>query len=164
MNTSAIRVWYENGSVDEVHLPDPAFENGVAIQREFVDFSDPDAGIFVERSYIDDQVGDDVAAGAYRVLTERAMVVAPEELSHALLVQCHGVEVLRREAWAKTACNLAVTAQAELGFSPSAVDAEATWLSEALVTVASKLHALGERGDAIVADAVRAAVDGDGGR
>lgn len=162
MNTSAIRIWYENGSVDEVHLPDPAFENGVVIQREFIDFSDPDAGIFVERSYVGDQEGGE-GTTAYRMLTERTMVVSPDELSHALLVQSHGVEVLRREPWAGAACKMAVTAQSELGFKPSDAQADTRWLADGLLTIMTKLHEAGERGDAIIGETVRAVMEGEEG-
>lgn len=162
MNTSAIRIWYDNGSVDEVHLPDPAFENGVVIQREYIDFSNPDSGIFVERSYVGEQDGGE-GSEPFRVLVERTMVVSPEELSHALLVQSHGVEVLRREPWAKAACNMAVTAQSELGFKPSAAQAGTQWLAEGLAVIAAKLHALGERGDAIIGGTVRGVMEGEEG-
>ncbi len=157
MNTSAIRVWYENGSVDEVHLPDPAFENGVAIQREFLDFANPDEGIFVERSYIGDE-GEDTSDGAsYRVLTERTLVVTPEELSHTLVVQSHGVEVLRREPWAKAKCGLSVTAPVELGYKSSGVNADLEWFSEALSVVLQKMRALGDKGDKAIRIAVEEA-------
>ncbi len=34
MNTSSLRIYYETGCIDEVHMPDPSFESGVALQRE----------------------------------------------------------------------------------------------------------------------------------
>lgn len=51
MNTSSLRIYYETGCIDEVHMPDPSFESGVALQREYLDISNPDDGIFLDRSY-----------------------------------------------------------------------------------------------------------------
>ena len=32
-------------------MPDPSFESGVSLQREYLDISNPDNGIFLDRSY-----------------------------------------------------------------------------------------------------------------
>lgn len=159
MNTSALRVWYETGVVEEVHLPDPAFENGISIQREIIDFHDPDSGIFVERHCIDDNVEDpdrnpdeapvlkkEADKGPYRILKDRTMVLTPERLSYALLIECHGVEVLRRDPCADTRCGLAVTAPAEIGYDRAGVERNLEWLAGGLEAVISRLFEFGDDG------------------
>lgn len=121
MNTSSIIVWYETGSCDEIHMPDPPYDAGAAIQREYIDVSDPDKGIFVERTYIDYSGKSTGDIGPYRVLLDRVMVLSPDELATALSVSVHGMEVLRRGSDARTACGLKLVAPVALGFNSERV-------------------------------------------
>ena len=61
-----------DGCIDEVHMPDPSFESGVALQREYLDISNPDSGIFLDRSY--KMPGGD--NDEYRELCDRMLVVS----------------------------------------------------------------------------------------
>lgn len=151
MNNSNIIVWYETGCCDEFHIPDPPYDTGVAVQREYIDVTDPDQGIFLERSYMsfsDDDPDCEIVEKPQMSLYSRTLLVRPDELACALSVDIHGVEVLRRDPTAKARCRLAVTSQASLGFERGAIDKTPEWRGEALETVLYKLHEMGEAGDA----------------
>lgn len=149
MNSSNLIVWYENGCPEEVHLPDPSFwdvegTNAYYAQREYLDWSDPDLGIFLERSFIP-LLGDEPASSdeegedRWLVHKDRIRVVSPEDLSRALLVTCHGVDVLRRDPLATSECGLAPTAPEALGFGPADVAASAEFFAEGIEAAAKKL-------------------------
>ena len=146
MNSSSITIWYESGCAEEIHIPDPAFENGVVLQREFVDFGDPDSGIFLSRGYISDQDDPDAERADFRDLREKTMVVSPDDLAHALLVTWKGVEVLRRSPLAQSECGLEVCMQREIGFSLGAVEQSSEWLAGGLKVVLSRLSEVGPDG------------------
>lgn len=64
-------------------MPDPSFESGVSLQREYLDISNPDNGIFLDRSY--KMPGGD--NDEYRELCDRMLVVSSDDLARALLVE-----------------------------------------------------------------------------
>lgn len=115
MNTSRIMIWYESGSVEEVHLQDPPYDAGACIQREYIDVSDPDEGIFIERVYIDSGEAQDGNA-EYRELMPRTQVVSPDNLASAVYVEVNGVGALRRDLNASSKCGLVVTTPENFGF------------------------------------------------
>lgn len=125
MNTSSIVIWYDTGSCDEIHLLDPSYSEGATLMREYIDVTDPDEGIFVERTYIAPEDAEEAAQEGigYRQLVARNRVVGPGELEAALLVLIHGVPVLRRQEGAKAECGLAVVSPESLGFLPVPADA-----------------------------------------
>ena len=102
MNTSSLRIYYETGCIDEVHMPDPSFESGVALQREYLDISNPDNGIFLDRSY--KMPGGD--NDEYRELCDRMLVVSSDDLERALLVESHGLALLTRDPLSDFDCDL----------------------------------------------------------
>lgn len=151
MNSSNIIVWYETGCCDEFHIPDPPYDTGVAVQREYIDVTDPDEGIFLERSYMsfsDDDPEREIVEKPQMSLYSRTLLVGPDELCSALSVAIHGVEVLRRDPVAGSRCGLAVTTQASLGFERGAANGTPEWVGEALGKALDKLHEMGEAGDA----------------
>lgn len=147
MNNSRAVIWYETGSVEEVHLQDPPYEVGACVQREYFDVSDPDKGIFVDRMYIDSGDAIDGEDG-YRELTKRIQVISPDNLASAISVEIHGIEVLRRDPSAKADCGLAVTSAGNLGFTEDEKGKTATWRGEALALALDRLHEMGPEGDA----------------
>ncbi len=58
-------------------MPDPSFESGVSLQREYLDISNPDNGIFLDRSY--KMPGGD--NDEYRELCDRMLVVSSDDLA-----------------------------------------------------------------------------------
>lgn len=164
MNSSNIVIWYESGCVEEVHLPDPGYydvsgDEGCFFGREYIDVSNPDEGIFVERYYVPvSEASDDTAEGTpWRYLSdrERTMVISPAELQAAVLVTCHGVELLRREPWSRFRCRLSQVAPGELGFAPYALDKRNEWLAEGIQTIVSRFLEDGDAGKAAAEDALR---------
>lgn len=147
MNNTRAIIWYESGSVEEVHLQDPPYEVGACVQREYLDVSDPDKGIFIERVYID--AGDAMdGEGGYRELTRRIQVVSPDNLASAISVEAHGIEVLRRDPSARAECGLAVTSTGNLGFTEDEAGKTPSWRGEALALALERLHEMGPEGDA----------------
>ncbi|MBE6468477.1 MAG: hypothetical protein E7001_00555 [Coriobacteriaceae bacterium] len=116
MNCSNIKIWYDSGSVDEIHLPDPAFDDGVAAQREYLDFSDPDKGIWIERAYIAATDPESEQKG-WLELEARTLLVSPEDLKSAVLVQCHGLTVLARKSGASNHTGLVSVLFSSLGLT-----------------------------------------------
>lgn len=146
MNNSNLIVWYESGSCDEFHMPDPPYDTGVALQREYVDVANPDEGIFLERSYMsfsDDDPAKEVLDKPQMSLYSRTMIVSPDELEAALSVDLHGIEVLRRDPMSRNKCGLSVTTAATLGFMPEAVLKSPRWRGEALTDLLTKMHEMG---------------------
>ena len=146
MNSSNLIVWYESGSCDEFHMPDPPYDTGVALQREYVDVANPDEGIFLERSYMsfsDDDPAKEVLDKPQMSLYSRTMIVSPDELEAALSVDLHGIEVLRRDPMSRNKCGLSVTTAATLGFRPEAVLKSPAWRGEALTDLLTKMHEMG---------------------
>lgn len=166
MNNSRAVIWYETGSVEEVHLQDPPYEVGACIQREYFDVSDPDKGIFVDRMYIDS--GDAIdGEDDYRELTKRIQVISPDNLASAISVEIHGIEVLRRDPSARADCGLAVTSAVNLGFTEDETGKSPAWRGEALALALDRLHVMGPEGDAEISrrlDAFFSKVDGSRAR
>lgn len=118
MNRSNITIWYESGSVEDVHMPDPGFWNptgtdGYAAQSEFIDFANPDEGIFLERlvwplAEVEYENSEDEPDNEARVLKERFLVVGPEQLKAATVVVYQGVTVYERDASSPFECGLAI--------------------------------------------------------
>ncbi len=146
MNNSNLIIWYESGSCDEIHLPDPPFDAGVAVQREYIDIANPDEGIFLERSYMslsDDDPAREVIDKPQLSLYSRTLIVGPDELDVALSVFLHGIEVLRRDPMSKNKCGLSVMTAATLGFTRDAVLKSPEWRGKALAELLSNLHEMG---------------------
>lgn len=151
MNNSNIIVWYETGCCDEFHIPDPPYDTGVAVQREYIDVTDPDQGIFLERSYMsfsDDDPDREIVEKPQMSLYSRTLLVRPDELCSALSVDIHGIEVLRRDSLASARCGLSIVAPLSLGFENGAANGTPEWVGETLGQILYKLHEMGEAGDA----------------
>jgi len=104
-------------------MPDPSYESGVALQREYLDISNPDNGIFLYRSY--KMPGGD--NDEYRELCDRMLVVSPDDLARALLVESHGLALLTRDPLSDFECGLSITLPDRLGFSDDACLMNEDW-------------------------------------
>ncbi len=139
MNTSSLRIYYETGCIDEVHMPDPSYESGVALQREFIDISNPDKGIYLERSYkMPDGDGDE-----YRELCDRMLLVASTDLARALLVESHGLALLTRDPLSDFECGLSITLPDRLGFTNDACLMNEKWYLDNIWKMIGKIDAMG---------------------
>ena len=104
-------------------MPDPSFESGVALQREYLDISNPDDGIFLDRSY--KMPGGD--NDEYRELCDRMLVVSSDDLARALLVESHGLALLTRDPLSDFDCGLSITLPDRLGFNDDACLMNEDW-------------------------------------
>lgn len=115
-NDLNIKIVYETGSFEVITSPDVSFGDDFCHQSEYVDLSDPDAGIFWERSAVflsdpGDLDSDDpelvaAARNPWRAIHQRTCVVPPENLAVAAAVFVCGVRALVRMPRADTKCGL----------------------------------------------------------
>lgn len=156
MNTSSLRIYYETGCIDEVHMPDPSYESGVALQREYLDISNPDNGIFLDRSY--KMPGGD--NDEYRELCDRMLVVSPDDLARALLVESHGLALLTRDPLSDFECGLSITLPDRLGFSDDACLMNEDWYFGNIQKLIEKVIAMGPATHAALVNGLAAGVEG----
>lgn len=136
INQSSIEVFYESGCVQRIHLPDPSFPDGYVLLREFIDISDPDEGVWVDREYLVE--GEQGGPGAFAPVIERTRVLSPEELEAAVLVQVQGRDALRREPDAPARCGLANVHLDSLGFTEDDTEVSPDWLVAGVANMAER--------------------------
>ena len=156
MNTSSLRIYYETGCIDEVHMPDPSFESGVSLQREYLDISNPDNGIFLDRSY--KMPGGD--NDEYRELSDRMLVVSSNDLARALLVESHGLALLTRDPLSDFDCGLSITLPDRLGFNDDACLMNEDWYFGNIQKLIEKVIAMGPAAHVALVNGLAAGVEG----
>ena len=120
MNSMGIVVWYESGAVEEISAPELSYQDGYVIQDEFVDATDPDRGVWWERSCIFDTAEKD--DGDLKILHKRSCVLPPEVMPNVIAVEVRGVVILKRVAGAKSPTGLVNVIQNPLTDSNSVSD------------------------------------------
>lgn len=111
MAANDMRVWimYESGCTEIITAPDVGYSDGYCFQSEFVDISDPDTGIFWERSFVpmdDERDASGPEPDPWRVLHQRTMVVTPQMMPSVLAVKVSDVLSLVRHPEATASCGL----------------------------------------------------------
>lgn len=137
-------------------MPDPSFESGVSLQREYLDISNPDNGIFLDRSY--KMPGGD--NDEYRELCDRMLVVSPDDLARALLVESHGLALLTRDPLSDFDCGLSITLPDRLGFNDDACLMNEDWYFGNIQKLIEKVIAMGPTAHAALVNGLAAGVEG----
>ena len=115
-NDQNIKLFYETGNVETITAPDLSYIDDYCFQSEYVDISQPDEGIFWERSvvFLSDRAGmdpDDPEAVAkaqnpWRVLHQRTCVVPPQNMDYVVAVFVNGIRALVRMPGSPNRCGL----------------------------------------------------------
>ena len=115
-NDLNIKIVYETGSFEVITSPDVSFSDDFCHQSEYVDLSNPDEGIFWERSAVflsddsdpdsDDPEEAKAARNPWRAIHQRTCVVPPENLAVAAAVFVCGVRALVRMPGSGNECGL----------------------------------------------------------
>lgn len=137
-------------------MPDPSFESGVSLQREYLDISNPDNGIFLDRSY--KMPGGD--NDEYRELCDRMLVVSSDDLARALLVESHGLALLTRDPLSDFDCGLSITLPDRLGFNDDACLMNEDWYFGNIQKLIEKVIAMGPAAHAALVNGLAASVEG----
>lgn len=137
-------------------MPDPSFESGVSLQREYLDISNPDNGIFLDRSY--KMPGGD--NDEYRELSDRMLVVSSNDLARALLVESHGLALLTRDPLSDFDCGLSITLPDRLGFNDDACLMNEDWYFGNIQKLIEKVIAMGPAAHVALVNGLAAGVEG----
>lgn len=137
-------------------MPDPSFESGVSLQREYLDISNPDNGIFLDRSY--KMPGGD--NDEYHELCDRMLVVSSDDLARALLVESHGLALLTRDPLSDFDCGLSITLPDRLGFNDDACLMNEDWYFGNIQKLIEKVIAMGPTAHAALVNGLAAGVEG----
>lgn len=112
-------VYYVDRRAKELVAPDLTFQEGFVIQEEYVDWYDPDEGVFWDRSGVwasDESVLEDGQEdySPFRQVHQRVCVIEPEELSAIAAVMLNGSPILLRHESATSKCGLVAVDAEEL--------------------------------------------------
>ena len=110
-SSADVTVVFETGSAMSISMPGLSFLDGYALSNEYIDISDPDAGVVLERAGI--QLSDETsvedgpdAAEPFAQVLERTCIVSTDLLESAVAVYVGGVLALSRDDRAETSCGL----------------------------------------------------------